>query len=140
MRSITGMVAYIHGVGPIYSRSSLQTTISRSTAEAEYKAASTAAQFCSSFRQLLEEIGFPQTSPTTIHGDNQACLAIAGSKISGSNTRHIKLQYHYIRELILNKEVEMIYCPTEKMIADIMTKALAPAQFTYLKDILLNGM
>jgi hypothetical protein len=47
MRSISGLVAYIHGVGPIFSSAILEKTISLSTAEAEYKCVSKAAQFCS---------------------------------------------------------------------------------------------
>jgi hypothetical protein len=74
MRSISGMVAYLHGIGPIYSSATMEKTISLSTAEAEYKATSKAAQYCVGIRQMLQEIGFPQDKPTVIYNDNQACV------------------------------------------------------------------
>lgn len=138
MRSLTGMVAFIRGVGPIYAMSSLQDTISRSTAESEYKATATAAQFCAGFRQLLEEIGFKQDAPSVIHNDNNAAIAMTKSKVSGSKLRHIKLSYHYVRELVKNKDVTLTYCPTEMMIADILTKALPRPQFELLRSLLMG--
>jgi hypothetical protein len=140
MRSLTGMIAYIHGVGPIYSQSSLQSTISRSTAEAEYRATATAGMFCSGFRQLLGELGFPQEAPSIIYNDNAACLIMAKNKSSGSNTRHVRLQYHFIRELVSEGEVKVEYCPTDRMIADIMTKALPKPRFEELRNVLMNNL
>jgi hypothetical protein len=140
MRSLTGMVAYIHGIGPIYCQSSLQSTIARSTAEAEYRATATAGMFCSGFRQLLGELGFPQEGPTIIHNDNAACLAMVKNKSSGSNTRHIKLQFHFIRELVSEGEIRVDYCPTDRMIADIMTKALPKPKFEELRNVLMNQL
>jgi hypothetical protein len=140
MRSTTGMIGYIRGVGPVYSLSSLQSTIARSTSEAEYRATATAGVFSCGFRQLLEEAGFPQASPTTIYNDNASCLAMVKNKSSGSKSRHIMLQFHYIRELVEGKQVSVEYCPTEDMIADIMTKALPRPRFEKLRDILLTGL
>jgi hypothetical protein len=57
LRSLTGMMAYIYGIGPIYCQSSLQSTVARSTAEAEYRATATEYIFCIGFRQL--QAGFP---------------------------------------------------------------------------------
>jgi hypothetical protein len=138
MRSITGMVAMLKGIGPIGFTSSLQPTISRSTAEAEYKAIGVVGQWCSGVRQLLIELGFVQVEPTLIYGDNQACLVMAKSKLSGSKTRHIKLNHHYIRELVNDGEIKVEYCSTTDMLADIMTKALPTQTFVKFRDILLN--
>jgi hypothetical protein len=139
MRSISGMVAYLHGIGPIYSSASLEKTISLSTAEAEYKATSKAAQYCIGIRSLLHEIGFPQDEPTIIYNDNQACVTMVKQKFSSSRTRHIKLKFHHIREAIDNNEIKVEYMPTDKMIADIMTKALDRIKFERIRDMLMNG-
>jgi hypothetical protein len=140
MKSIKGSVGYFKGIGPVHYDSSLQSCIARSTGEAEYMNCGKTAQFCSGFRQLLEEVGFKQEKPTTILADNQASIAMVKSRVSGSNTRHIKLQHHYIRELAETGEIEMAYCPTEEMVADIMTKALNTHQFCYLRDKILSGL
>jgi hypothetical protein len=140
MRSTSAFVAYIHGVGPIFSKSALQSTVARSTAEAEYKSASIVGQFCSGFRNFLEELGLEQQEPTDIKGDNQAALAMLKSKLSGSKSRHVKVDFHYIKELVQQKQVRFEYCPTNDMVADIFTKALPIVQFLYLRDILLNKL
>ena len=140
MRSLGGQVNFLEGIGLIHAESSLQSCIARSTGEAEYMGSGKTAQFCSGFRQLLAEIGFPQSEPTTIFADNQAAIAMVKSKVSGATTRHIKLHHHYIRELAEAKEIKLEYCPTEQMIADIMTKALPTVQFELLRDKLLYNL
>lgn len=140
MRSLSGMIAYMEGIGPIFCKSSLQSTVARSTAESEYKSASIAAQIISGLRNLLEEMGFPQTDATQIGGDNQAALAQLKSKLSGSKARHVKVDFHYVKELIESKDVSFYYTPTEDMVADIMTKALPNEQFEVLRDTLLTGL
>jgi hypothetical protein len=125
MRSISGLVAYIHRVGPIFSSAVLEKTISLSTAEAEYKSVAKASQFCIGIHQFLDEIGFPQKDPTIIMNDNMAAVTMVKQDFSSSSTRHIKIKFHLIREAIKNEEVRVLHRPTEEMIADIMTKDLA---------------
>lgn len=134
MRSLTSNFTYIHGVGPIYWGSSLQSTIARSTAEAQYKAIGSGGQIVSGFREFLFDIDFEQNSPTTIYNDNQASNAMVKAKVIGSTTRHIKIQY--IRELVKNEEITVKYCPTEDMVADIFTKA--EPRFVVLRDKMMN--
>ena len=140
MRSLSGMTIYFRGVGPVYCQSSLQTTISRSTAEAEYRASGECSQKIESFRNLLAEIGLPQECVNRVFEDNEACMAIATNKLSGSKIRHIKIDYHYIRQLIAERVIRLEPCNTKKMVADIFTKALPKDQFVYLRDRLLGGL
>jgi hypothetical protein len=139
-RSLTGMVAYVRGVGPIYAHSSIQSTIAKSTAEAEYKAITTGAQFCSGLRQLLEELGFEQRSPTVIKNDNEAAIVSTRNRTCGSKLRHVKINFHYVKELVKTGEVTVTHCPTQRMVADIFTKALARQRFQELRDQLLHGL
>ena len=137
-RSTSGIVAYIKDIGPIYNQSSLQTTIARSTAEAEYVAVGTASATIVGFRQLLAEIGFQQEQPTKIYNDNQACIAIANKPTCGSNLRHIKINYHYTKQMVRDNQISLEYIPTATMIADILTKALAKPRFEELRSRLMN--
>jgi hypothetical protein len=138
MRSASGSVVFLDGIGPICTRVELQPTIALSTSEAEYVAVGKTSQLVSSFRQQLEEMNFQQTAPTIINEDNQATIAMVNKATSGSKTRHIKLKHHYIRELVQNQEIALIYCSTNDMIADILTKALPRDQFLHLRDYLLG--
>jgi hypothetical protein len=140
LRSLTGIVAYIVGIGPIFCQSSLQSTVARSTCEAEYVALGSAAQQCLGFRQLLDEIGFTQADPTVIYNDNAAAIYTTRSRIVGSKLRHIKINFHFIRDAVRNNFIDVQYCATEKMVADILTKALPAKRFLEIRDRLMNGL
>ena len=66
----------------------------------------------------------PAPAPTTLHCDNQATLHLANDDNYHARTKHIDIRFHFIRQTIANKQIIMIYCPTEDMVADILTKAL----------------
>jgi hypothetical protein len=138
MRSTTGIIAYMHGIGPIFSNTVLEKTMSLSTAEAEYKGVYRGTKYAVSIRQFLEELGFNQSEPTEIKSDNQAAIAMAKQKFSGCSTRDVKIAFHYVREQLEAHETRVTYCPTENMVADIMTKALDRVKFEYFRNILLN--
>jgi hypothetical protein len=64
-------------------------------------------------------------------------LAVKGSG-SSDRTRHVSIRYFWIKDKIDNGDIEVIYKPTEDMIADIMTKPLHGDHFIRLRKILLN--
>ena len=112
--------------------------MSLSTAEAEYKGLYHGTRYAVATRQFLEELGFNQASPTEIKSDNQAAIAMSKQKYSGSSTRHVKIAFHYVREQLDAHETKITYCPTENMVADIMTKALDRVKFEYFRNVLFN--
>jgi hypothetical protein len=141
MKSTSGIVVYLRDVGILYCESTLQSTIAGSTAEAEYKCLGTGGKLVESFRNLFEELQFPQAESTIIHEDNEACIVMANANFISSKMRHINLNHHYIRELIRDKKViSLKSCKSEDMVADIMTKSLVPATFLKLRERLLNGI
>ena len=50
-----------------------------------------------------------------------------------AKTKHIAIKYHYVRELVEDKEVKMEYINTKEQIADIFTKPLPKDAFEYLR-------
>jgi hypothetical protein len=139
MCSTSGMVAYSHGIGAIFAAVNLEKTISLSTAEAEYKAITRACKFISGVTQFYTEIGFPLNRPSDIYNDNQAAIAMSKQPFCTSATRHMKIKYHYIKEKVKDGSVNVSYCPTGSMVADIMTKALDRILFERFRDMLLDG-
>jgi hypothetical protein len=139
MRSTSGIIGYIHGVGAIWAAVNLEKTLSLSTCEAEYKTLSLATKATLSIRQFLEEIGFPQDNPTTIFNDNQAAIAMSKQAYCSSSTRHMKLKFHFVREQIKAGTIKIAYLETGKMVADIMTKALDRVLFERFRRMLLDG-
>ncbi len=82
----------------------------------------------------MEEIGFKQSLPTTIHEDNQGCVAIAKYPKINARTKHINIKFHYVRELVDNKVISVVYCNTKSMTADIMTKPLSNDLFLKFRN------
>ena len=57
---------------------------------------------------------------------------------TSDRTRHVAIRYFWVKDRVESKEVEVVYCPTEEMIADILTKPIVGAQFIALRNMLLN--
>ncbi len=130
--STTGNV-FLLGGGAVSWLSKKQSTVALSTAEAEYVALSQAAQECVWLRRLLSDLGMDVT-PVVILEDNQGAIAIAKNPVDHSRTKHIDIRYHYIRECVQNGQIQLQYCPTDDMKADILTKPLVRQKFVYLRS------
>ena len=59
-----------------------------------------------------------------IKTDSQSAANLIKNPLVHNRSKHIGIQYHYVRELAENNQVHFIYCPTELMIADSLTKAV----------------
>lgn len=122
-RSTTGFVFKV-GNCTVSWVSKRQPTVALSTAEAEYMALAHAARNAKWLRQLMMDIGLPQDAPTLIYEDNQGCIAMAKNHMIQERTKHIDIRHHFLRELVAGKVVKVLYCETDKMLADILTKGL----------------
>ena len=74
------------------------------------------------------DVAVPIRTATILRCDNQSCMAIAKNPVFHTRTKHIEIQYHYMRELINDEIVELEYCPTSENATDIFTKALGAEQ------------
>jgi hypothetical protein len=84
-------------------------------------------------RKLLSDFG--KTTPTVnIYGDNQAALKLLKHPIASLRSKHIDVIYHFARERVARGEVKFEYISTDKMVADIMTKALPESKFITFRD------
>ena len=122
-RAISGHAFLIDG-GAVSWSSRKQELVTLSTAEAEYVAATHAAKEAIWLRRFITEVLQPIDGPTTLHCDNQAALALASNGNYHARTKHIDIRYHFIRFVVEDKSIRLVYCPTNDMIADTLTKAL----------------
>ena len=104
-----------------------------SSLEAEYIAAATAAREIIWLRRLLKELGYQQEVPMTLRIDNDGARELANNAMISAKTKHIDLRYHYIRECIDSKDIELIACRSKENTADIFTKALPLQRFSECK-------
>jgi len=79
---------------------------------------------------LLDEIGaFKHIGPiSTLYADNQGAIPLARNSEYHARTKHIDIQYHFIRELVTSAKLDLRFGPSSDMIADIMTKSLPRAR------------
>ena len=122
-RSTTGYVFFLNG-SVVSWKSKRQPTVATSSTEAEYMALYSATQEAVWLRLLLSDIGCANGSATTIYEDNQGCIALAKNPVFHSRTKHIDIKFHFLREKVEEGVIALEYKPTDKMIADGLTKAL----------------
>ncbi|KAJ3474184.1 hypothetical protein NLI96_g12605 [Meripilus lineatus] len=116
--------AYILG-GAISWSSKRQDLVTLSTTEAEFVSLTHAAKEAIWLKNLLGEV-FPKTPfmPVTLNCDNQGAIALTKDDRFHARTKHIDIRFRFIRQCVEKKEMQVIYCPTEDMVADILTKGL----------------
>ena len=68
--------------------------------------------------------------------DNQSAICLANNPIFHGRTKHVELKYHFIRDQVGQGNITLTYCPSEAMIADILTKGLPTPQFQKLRHLL----
>ena len=108
-----------------------QTSVSISTAEAEYiSAASCCAQILWIKNQMLD-YGVKFTK-TPIFCDNTSAIAISHNPVMHSKTKHIDIRYHFIRDHVMKNDIEIHFIPTDKQLADVFTKPLDEKTFKHL--------
>ena len=132
-RSTSGYVFQI-GSSTISWSSKKQATVAKSSTEAEYVALSSATQEAVWLRSLMGDLGRQLDAPTIIYEDNQGAVELAKNAKYHNRTKHIDICHHFVRERVISNEIQVIYCPTRDMIADIMTKGLA--KLVKLRDLL----
>ena len=122
-RSVTGYVFILAG-GAISWQSKKQKTVALSTVEAEYMATTQATKEAIWWRSFLKGLGHDMSHPTILHSDSQGSIALAHNPEHHARTKHIDIQYHFIRQHVADKTIAVHFVGTEGMLADIFTKAL----------------
>ncbi|SGZ08057.1 BQ5605_C030g10766 [Microbotryum silenes-dioicae] len=118
---LEGFVDADHGADPVTRRSVSGYVF---ITEAEYVAMSYAAREGIWLRRLLADLGFEQTAPTCLRGDNQSTITLAKHPAFHARTKHIGIHFHFIRDHIVEGTIEMVWVPTGTMAADVLTKGL----------------
>ena len=122
--AIAGYAFLIDG-GAISWGAKRQELVTLSTAEAEYVAATHAAKEALWLHKLFGDILPHLLHPaTTLHCDNQSAIKLATTDNYHARTKHLDMRYHFIRDLNNKSVIKLCYCPTEDMLADMLTKAL----------------
>ena len=139
-RSMTGGVLMFCG-GAIAWSSRRQSTVALSSMESEFIALVSATSDARWIQQLLQEIGMSDKLPIPIFVDNKAVIDYCKNECNSSRTRHFNIKYHFVRDEVAQKRIELEWIPTENQIADIMTKPLdRPLFYKQMKQLMDAGM
>lgn len=123
-RKSTSGFTFLFGGAAISWISRKQSSVTLSSMEAEYVSLSEACQELTWLRALLKDMGQEQRNATVIHEDNQSCIAFVKADRATRRSKHIETKEQYVKNLCEAGKVQIKYCPTESMTADLLTKPL----------------
>ena len=132
----TSIYVFMLTKGPIRWSSKKQSVIALSSTEAEYIGVVNASTQCLWLQGLLGECGFESEYSTTIYYDNHSTNQICKDPVQNQRTRHIENHMHYIRELVHNGTIHLLFCSSSEQVADIFTKEFCENTFRNLKSLL----
>ena len=131
-RSTTGFI-FLLACGPISWKSKQQATVALSSCEAEYIALTHAIQEALHLMQLVLSAHLPLDSyAIPLMEDNQSAIATANNVSITSKTKHFDIKLHFVREVLRKGSIQLQFCPTDKNVADILTKAISRVKFNHL--------
>ncbi len=131
-KSTSGYIFQVGGTSVSW-KSRKQSCVALSTAEAEYVALSQAAQEAIWLRQLDTDLQGTSSEPTVIYEDNQSAICLSKNPQSHGRSKHIEIKYHFIREQVGKRNIELKYCPSSDMVADMLTKGLGKEKLEKLR-------
>ena len=86
------------------------------------------------FKKLMTCIMIEIKDPIVIYCDNASAINISKNLVMHTKTKHIAIKYHFLRELVQDKEVRLKYVNTKEQIVDIFTNPLPKDEFWYLRS------
>lgn len=99
--------------------------VARSTAEAEYRALASTSAELTWLSFILRDIDVPQPRPSLLFGDNLAALYMTINPVFHARSKHIEIDYHFVREKVSLGSIVTQFVTSRQQIADIFTKPLS---------------
>ena len=129
-RKSTGAYLVIFGQTPISWKSSKQRTVARSSTEAEYKALADGTAEVIWLQYLLRDLQILSPSAPTLWCDNLGATYLSANPIFHARTKHVEVDYHFVRDRVAKKEIQIRCIPSHDQLADVFIKTLPTAPFT----------
>ena len=134
-RSTSGYCVYL-GPSLVSWSSKRQPTVSRSSAEAEYRVVANAVVECTWLRQLLQELHHDVSRATVVYCDNVSMVYLSANPVHHRRTKHIELDIHFVREQVALGRIQVLHVPTAQQFTDVMTKGLPTSTFEEFRSSL----
>jgi hypothetical protein len=137
-RSTSGYCVFF-GESLVFWSSKRQPTMSRSSAEAEYRAVANVAAECIWLRQLLGELHCHIASAKVAFCDNVSAVYMTCNPVHHRQTKHIEIDIHFVRERIALGELRVHHVSSAEQFVDVMTKGLPSSTFQKFRSSLCIG-
>jgi hypothetical protein len=134
-KSTSGYAVFL-GDNLISWSSKRQVTVSRCSAEAEYRVVANAVAEATRLRQLLLELHAPLRRATVVFCDNISAVYMSSNPVQHQRTKHIEIDLHFVREHVALGHVKVQHVPIGSQYADIFTKGLPSSVFTEFRSSL----
>ncbi|WVZ59772.1 hypothetical protein U9M48_009871 [Paspalum notatum var. saurae] len=134
-KSTSGYAVFL-GDNLVSWSSKRQNTVSRSSAEAEYRSVANAVAEATWLRQLLSELHTPLRKTTLVYCDNISTVYMSSNPVQNQRTKHVEIDLHFVRERVALGDVRVLHVPTTSQFADVFTKGLPSAAFTEFRSSL----
>lgn len=131
-RKSTSGVVFFLGSNLVTWVSQKQKVVAVSSCEAEYIAASNRQAIWLS--RLLAQINSEEPQQVTIMVDNKSAISLCKNPVLHDRSKHIDTLYHFIRDSVEEKRINVLHIRTEEQLADILTKSLAHTQFLKMRE------
>jgi hypothetical protein len=102
--------------------------------EAEYVTACATSRETMWLRKLLFGLFGLGLEATCIWCDNQSCIKLSKNPVLHDRSKHIKIRYHYLRDMVQRGAVRLQFVTTKDRVADVFTKPLSRTKFEYFRD------
>lgn len=133
-KSNSGYVSIFNG-GTISWSCRKQTITTLSSTDSEYIAITEACKELIWLTNLSRTFGYSSNLPMQLKTDSQSCISRVKNRKSSNLSKHIDVKFHFIKQLVTEKKLNLTYVPTNDNIADLLTKPLGPTKIATLRQL-----